>query len=922
MAQALPPKEQGLFKSVVRLYETKMFKKAIKTADQILKRFPEHGETLAMKGLTVNQLDRKEEAHDLVRRGLRKDMKSHICWHVYGLLYRSDHDYHQAARSYVNALRLDPDNQQILLDLALLQVQIRDYEGFEESRRKLLNARPNQKTNWIGVAIAFHLQANYDKTLEVVKTYLKTLSTDAQRAQDPFEHSELLLYRVSVLEEAGDFAGALTHLDQDERLVLDSLAVRETRARLLMRLDRHEEAAKVLRALIAINPDNHSYHGDLRAAVIRTRPACDAAALLRASLDICDSISAEYPHSRAGLRIALGLLPSGDHPEFLPRADRYVRPFLRRGAPSLFADLKSLHADASKAAALLSLFETYSASMQATPAALPPLLPLKGEEGGAEAGAESASVMLWIHHYLAQHYDRMGQVERALVEAEKCIAHPATAVECLMVKARILKHCGDTRGALAVADDARRRDLSDRFVNTKGTKYALRADNVPQAEAWIALFTRDGDSGGVQALYDMQCIWYELEAAESHLRCGQLAAALKKFMAVERHFADMIEDQFDFHTYCLRKVTLRSYVRMLRMEDSLRSHAYFERAATGAARCLLLLHDMPRGERVATTGGSSDIAGFSEMSEAERKKALSKKKKRDAKRRAKDLEVAAGAAANGTVGPAARGGADDAKASSAGEKKAKKDETSSNAKKSSAAEKAKNPGWMEADVDGLEHVKSLLSEAKKDVSPLAEAAKRVRLLEQFEADKMQTHALAFEVAMRRRQYLQALRAVRRAQAIDVHHPDALMMAVRLVHEVDAKALSPEAAAVFAALGDVLNGAGVVEAVDAYVVRHAGHAGRQLGAGEVMLWLAQADVAGARSVDKAAAFINEALQAVGVTLRGSGAISCDDGYLSAPRCAEFWRRLSAVRPALPAAALGPIEATLRGNFPRATLFSTL
>jgi N-alpha-acetyltransferase 15/16, NatA auxiliary subunit len=210
MAQALPPKEQGLFKSVVRLYETKMFKKAIKTADQILKRFPEHGETLAMKGLTVNQLDRKEEAHDLVRRGLRKDMKSHICWHVYGLLYRSDHDYHQAARSYVNALRLDPDNQQILLDLALLQVQIRDYEGFEESRRKLLNARPNQKTNWIGVAIAFHLQANYDKTLEVVKTYLKTLSTDAQRAQDPFEHSELLLYRVSVLEEAGDFAGALT----------------------------------------------------------------------------------------------------------------------------------------------------------------------------------------------------------------------------------------------------------------------------------------------------------------------------------------------------------------------------------------------------------------------------------------------------------------------------------------------------------------------------------------------------------------------------------------------------------------------------------------------------------------------------------------------------------------------------------------
>ena len=43
-------------------------------------------ETLAMKGLTLNNLGRKEEAYDYVRRGLRADLKSHVCWHVYGLL--------------------------------------------------------------------------------------------------------------------------------------------------------------------------------------------------------------------------------------------------------------------------------------------------------------------------------------------------------------------------------------------------------------------------------------------------------------------------------------------------------------------------------------------------------------------------------------------------------------------------------------------------------------------------------------------------------------------------------------------------------------------------------------------------------------------------------------------------------------------
>jgi len=36
-------------------------------------------ETLAMKGLTLNCLGRKEEAYEFVRRGLRNNLKSHVC---------------------------------------------------------------------------------------------------------------------------------------------------------------------------------------------------------------------------------------------------------------------------------------------------------------------------------------------------------------------------------------------------------------------------------------------------------------------------------------------------------------------------------------------------------------------------------------------------------------------------------------------------------------------------------------------------------------------------------------------------------------------------------------------------------------------------------------------------------------------------
>lgn len=45
-----------------------------------------------------------------------------MCWHVYGLLYRSDREYRDAIKCYLNALRIDPQNQQILRDLSLLQV--------------------------------------------------------------------------------------------------------------------------------------------------------------------------------------------------------------------------------------------------------------------------------------------------------------------------------------------------------------------------------------------------------------------------------------------------------------------------------------------------------------------------------------------------------------------------------------------------------------------------------------------------------------------------------------------------------------------------------------------------------------------------------------------------------------------------------
>ena len=155
----LPPKENALFKRILKCYEQKQYKNGLKFAKQILvnPKFSEHGETQAMKGLILNCMGRKEEAYEHVRKGLTNDLRSHVCWHVYGLLQRSDKKYSEAIKCYRNALKWDKDNMQILRDLSLLQIQMRDLEGYKETRHQLFQLRPTQRASWIGFAMSYHL---------------------------------------------------------------------------------------------------------------------------------------------------------------------------------------------------------------------------------------------------------------------------------------------------------------------------------------------------------------------------------------------------------------------------------------------------------------------------------------------------------------------------------------------------------------------------------------------------------------------------------------------------------------------------------------------------------------------------------------------------------------------------------------------
>ena len=65
---------------------------------------------------------------------------------------------------------------------------------------------------------------------------------------EEYEHSEMLLYKASVLEEDGKYEQALDCLRESAEHLKDPLGLKEAQARLLVKLQRTSEAAKLLRS--------------------------------------------------------------------------------------------------------------------------------------------------------------------------------------------------------------------------------------------------------------------------------------------------------------------------------------------------------------------------------------------------------------------------------------------------------------------------------------------------------------------------------------------------------------------------------------------------------------------------------------------------------------------------------------------------
>jgi len=823
----LSKKEADLFKNLVKHYEAKQYKKAMKQADLILKKFPQHGETLAMKGLTLYYFStaRHEEAHGLVKSGLRNDMRSHVCWHVYGLLHRADRNYNEAIKCYKQALRIDRDNLQILRDLGLLQIQMRDLRGFVVTRNSILSLKPTLQANWLAFMLAKQLVGETEGALQVIDIYIDTLKNgnsgeSVELLERNYAPSELQMYKSGLLLSLGKWEDALSHLKNMEHCIVDRGTYLWNTATCLFRLERYDDCLSTLNKMwVRGMTEDYRYHAAYMCVALmskdantaaddvlsnncrewwpdntnKSRGAMDTPATTRVlTKDQCQILLNLYrtellpqnPKSLALQRIPLTLMlqivwSNDDDGEKMKASwseelDQYMRKRLRKGVPSLSHDLSSLlltvapkKTNGESGASpgdiyervcdpvdvaqhpqyqhILQMMNNYLSNLEkySQLTALDETITTVSE---SETNKEPPSTMFWVWFCRAGWYELSGQYSLALEDLDRCIDHTPTAEDVYELRARVLQKAGSLSQAVEAIDKGRCLDLQDRYMNNQTTRYLLWNNEPATALERVSLFLSAKEGAAVQTLYDMQCSWYELELAACLARQNEHGKALKQYAAVLSHFDDIHEDQFDFHSYCIRKVTLRAYADVLEWEDVLWNQAYYREAAEGTIRLYLHLHKNPPQQFL-----EPDYSGMT-AAEKKRAKAIARKAKKAAeKKKQQQLQQREEAAAEA--------------AAEAAKKNESKDGIKNNNNQHNASNKKKlHP--TEQDIDGEEFLKK---------NALEECKKYSAILSKYAPSYLSTWLLQYDVSINRgpNKSLMALQALFQARKLTAgqKHPE-------------------------------------------------------------------------------------------------------------------------------------------------------
>lgn len=571
----LPQAQQRIFDKMGREFDNRDYTKALRSADSILSIVPDHADTVAMKGLTLHSMDRKEEGYELIKKAIALCPRSTIAWHSLGMCQRTDRNYAEALKAFKQALVTDPNNANVLRDISSACIQVRDWEQFLDTREKMVTQKASIRANWIALSCGHRILGN----VKLAAAVMDVMTSIMDAGDQPVEVSEAQLFRVELELESGAPQRALELLRRCDAEIKDEVTKLQLRAKAHALLGQKVEAEKRYMELIGMG----FFEADSIAAIAQLRkiPLDD---LLRPKhdvpryMEVLEQVLAAYPKCDYARRHALDCVPVE---EMKPRLQAFAAVYIRKMIPSLFSVLKSLYTDPARAAVVGEVFHEWEAEVEAG-------------DFHSFGDQPDPTYVMWIRAFLASHYRRLHDYAKAHEYIDKAIKHTPTLETLYVEKARIYAREGNTGAAAAQADLARQLDLQDKYLNSKAAKYFFRDNQIEKAEATMQLFYKAPTVPGDTYLtaLESQCSWYEVEVGEAFYRRGDCISALQNLLMFEFQHRQNICELNDFHNYVFRRNTMRAWFNVIDSQDHMERNKFFLRFCPGLVRTYMKIDEL------------------------------------------------------------------------------------------------------------------------------------------------------------------------------------------------------------------------------------------------------------------------------------------------------------------------------------------
>ena len=491
-------------------------------------------------------------------------MKNSKVWHFYALFHKEQKNYPQAVKCYTFANKYEPDNLTIIKDLSNLLLFLGRFEDFSKYSRDCVTIKSSLSINWVQYSLAEFFLGNYEEALHLIDSVIKNFE-DTMKKQ---EYHEVILFKSKILYKLNKFEECIELLEKElNKRCVDKITFYDNIINCCVKTKNVEKGINFSKLSLKVNPENiltYLNYFNLKVNNLNLTKYDDIFKLEENSEErkkiyeiLTKEIEPELKKVKITEKLKLGLA-FGE--EFKKLFIQYFFKSIKSNLPSFFNNIKFIYQYPQQKCKISIIEEIVSSNIskiESENTLTKEILDLNKDNSNLSI----PPVFIWVYYFASQHYDILGESEKALLYINKAIKSTPSVVEFFMVKSKILKHnllFDEAEKAMGKAKDL---DLSDRYLNAKHAKAMVRKGDVDKSAEIMMEFVKNPLIEENMLRY--QCLWFKLETGMAYIKQGKLLMAHRMFKGVLDNFKEMYEDQSDFYNYSLRRYMLNDFYNLI-----------------------------------------------------------------------------------------------------------------------------------------------------------------------------------------------------------------------------------------------------------------------------------------------------------------------------------------------------------------------